>query len=307
MTYSEKTTRRIKWEHARFMAYKVLLDHKITDFPLDIVSIIKLYPDIKLLTYSEQATLLGITLQEIVVTNASPDGCLSYHAGKNKYLLAYNDNIENRERIYWTLAHEFGHYILEHHKEMDKSNLSRMRLTDEEYDLYEKEADFFVRFLINPPSIIREWKEISYYRVMDFFKVSFSAANSTLGYLKRISNDGWSVVAPYKLKKQLEPFIRKVNKGKTCTHCNSFFVLDESDFCPICGTKGPTKLFLGDDCNVKYPGHETNETGKVLTCPRCSNEDIYKDGDHCSQCGVYVVNKWEIEKEEIESFEDMPF
>lgn len=291
MTYSMTKIRKIKWGVARFTAHKVLLDHSISDFPIDIISIIKSHPDLKLTTYRKMSEKQGLTIEEVIFVNSSPDGCIHYDANKRRYFIAYNDEIENKERMYWTLAHEFGHYILDHLKETGRSSMTRNDLSDAEYNLYEKEADYFTRFLINPPFIIKEWNHVTYERVMSIFKVSYTAANNTLRFISGKDPNVQSLLAPGVLKKQLAHFIQKVNVGKHCSNCNSFFVLNGSNYCPICGYASLTHFFKGDDCNVRYPGHEVSPKGKALKCPRCSNEVIYLEGDFCPQCGVLLVNK----------------
>lgn len=291
MTYSATKIRKIRWGASRYLAHKILLDHKITDFPLDIISIIQSYPNLKVTTYRKMAIKLGRTMEEIIFANSSPDGSIHYNADSNKYFIAYNDEVENKERMYWTLAHEFGHYVLGHHIETGKTILSRDGLTDEEYDLYEKEADYFTRFLINPPSIIKEWNYINYERVMEVFKVSKAASKNTLKYLNGNLPNGRSLLAPRILKNQLANFIQRVNLGKKCVNCDSLFILQNATYCPICGNKRTIQSYKGDDCNMKYPGVDLTQNGKAVQCPRCTNDVIYLVGDFCPICGVLLVNK----------------
>ncbi|WP_281486947.1 ImmA/IrrE family metallo-endopeptidase [Lysinibacillus sphaericus] len=292
MTYSMTKIRNPNWDKARQKAYEVIKQHNIQDFPINIKEIISRYSNIKILTYNEFASRRNILIEDVIKINASEDGCIHYYATKDRYIILYNDEIKLPERIYWTLAHEFGHYILKHHKESNRSNLSRLEITDEEYDLYELEADFFARFLINPPSIIKEWNVIDTYRVMNFFRVSFSAANNTLSYLRRIARNGWTVVAPDDIKKQLNNFIYIVNHGKTCSECNSFFVYENFNFCPNCGSSSLHDQERGDDFNMIYPGIEVDEKSRATRyCPHCDNEEIDYDGDYCSICCSYLINE----------------
>lgn len=288
MTYLMKINRKVDWENARFKAYEVLRKHEIQSFPLDLISIIKQYPDIKIISYSEMATMRGISMEEVILANSSTDGSIHYSPKKDSYIITYND-LRKPERVYWTLAHEFGHYYLGHHKETDRSTLSRITLTEDEYNLFEQEADFFARFLINPPSLIKEWENITYQRVMGFFKVSYTAANNSLNYLRRIARDGWTVSIPQDIKKQMSAFIFRVNKGKSCARCNTFFVFEESKFCPICGGKKLNHFFIGDDIDMKYPG-VSHTNGKMDQCPICENEEIVDNSNYCNQCGIYLLN-----------------
>lgn len=291
MTYLTTKTRKVNFPKARSAAYEVLLEHKITDFPIDLIALIKSYPDIKLISYSEMARRRKISLDEVQLINSSPDGSIHYDARREKYMICYNDHVLLKERVYWTLAHEFGHYILEHHKESDRSSLQRTDMADDEYELFEIEADFFARFLLNPPSIIRQLEHVTYSRIMEFFKVSYKAANNTISYLTRIAQNGWTVVPPDELKVQLEHFIDKVNIGRSCPHCNSFFVLSDAQYCPVCGSEDITNLFKGVEIDMMYSGQNVDERGKAYVCPRCENEEFMLDGDYCAQCGVILVNK----------------
>lgn len=290
MTYSMTKIRTPNWAKARQKAYEVIKEHNIQDFPINIVEVIKKYSDVKILTYKEFSSIRNVSIEDVINLNSSEDGCIHFYANKNRYLILYNDDVNVPERVYWTLAHEFGHYILGHHKESDRSNLSRLEITDNEYDLYEREADFFARFLINPPSIIKEWNVIDAYRVMNFFKVSYSAANNTLSYLSRIARNGWTVVAPDDIKKQLKKFIFSVNFGKTCLKCNSFFVYENSNFCPNCGSSELNNQERGDDFNMVYQGVEVDHKGRAKLCPCCSNEELDYDGNYCNVCSAYLIN-----------------
>lgn len=279
------------WKRSREQAYEVLKRHNIQDFPINILEIIGTYKDIKVLTYEQFALKQELTLDEVIQINCSTDGSIHYHADKEKYVIIYNDKVKSPERIYWTLAHEFGHYILNHHKETNRSMISRNDLSDAEYDLYEFEADFFTRYLINPPSIIREWNTVDIHRVVGFFKVSYKAAKNSVAYLHKLSKNGRVLSAPDDIKKQLSKFIDYVNKGKTCTKCNSFFVIEGSNYCPACGHDDFHVRNKGEDFEMILPGIKVDNKGRALTCPKCENEDLNYDGNHCSSCGIYLVNE----------------
>lgn len=231
----------------------------------------------------------NLTLEEVIEINNSEDGVIHYDANKNKYIIAYNDTIPLEERVYWTLAHEFGHYLLEHHKESGKSNLARYELTESEYKVFEVEANFFTRFFVSPPPIITEVNMDNPSRVSSFFGISFSAAMSTLSYIKNSINRGFQFVIPKFLLNNFNNVIIKGKYGRTCLNCNVFFYIKNSNFCPICGSNQIFNAYKGDDVKMKYPGYLLNELGRVLTCPRCDNEDI--KGKYCNVCNTYLFNK----------------
>lgn len=290
MTYSTKTDKKVEWEKARRAAYNVHKKHNIVDFPIDLISLMDQYPDLKVVTYSEFATKRNIPLNEVQSITLSTDGCIVYKQKNNKHMVIYNENIKPAERIYWTLAHEFGHYCLGHLRESERGSLARGELTDEEYLRYETEADFFARFLINPPSLIQEFRPIDSNRVSQLFQVSYKAANNTIGYLNKISRDGWMVTLPKDMKSHFQQLIDKVKHGHKCPNCRSSFILKGATYCIFCSSSNIQSYYKGVD-EMIYSGVSTNDYGKAHTCPRCENEEVFDHGDHCIACGVLLINR----------------
>ena len=287
MNYSKIKPRQPDWNNARQKAYEVLRTHNIQDFPINILDVINQYPNLKILTYKDLAKRKNLTISDVMTMYASEDGFLSYDGRKDRYLLLYNDQKSVPERIYWTLAHEFGHYILGHLKNSGQSNLSN--LSDGEYKIYEQETDYFVRYLINPPSIIQECKISSVSEIKKFFKVSHTAANNTLEYLRKFNIRHFT--APDDIKNQLSNFILKVNHGKTCSSCDSFFVYKNSKYCPCCGNDNFNHFKKGNDFNMLYPGIKVDHKSRAKICPHCNNEELDYDGDFCNVCSSYLINK----------------
>ncbi len=92
------------------------------------------------------------------------DGMLEYHKSKNRFLLFYNTKYDadvppgtHHTRTRFTIAHELGHYFLNHHRaylmRRSKSHQSRGEfLTDV---VVEKEADSFAASIIMPTRLAR--------------------------------------------------------------------------------------------------------------------------------------------------------
>lgn len=75
---------------------------------------------------------------------------------KSRWLILYNDQIPQQSRINFTLAHEFGHYLL-HRDEMEKFECSQADLADFRDDARrETEANQFASQLLMPPNDFRE-------------------------------------------------------------------------------------------------------------------------------------------------------
>lgn len=81
-----------------------------------------------------------------------------------KTIIFYNDEIRDRERIRFTLAHELGHLVLAHPDDYDEK--------------YEHEADIFANYLLVPAPLIFEYSEINYSVVSCDFAVSYGCAAS---------------------------------------------------------------------------------------------------------------------------------
>jgi Zn-dependent peptidase ImmA (M78 family) len=280
---------RPNYERAKKLAYEALERHMVADFPIDIFSIFKSYPDIKIITYSEMASKRNCTIEEIIEANSSEDGVIHYSADRDKYLISYNDTVGHKERVYWTLAHEYGHYKLGHHKESDKSNLARSEMSLEEYDVQEVEANFFARFFLSPPPIIVATEMNHHSRIMDFFGVSYTSATNTLSYIGKSRVKGYGFSIPNRIFELLQNFIKKVTLGVTCSNCRCFFCIEDANYCPVCGGNDLHIFFKGDDFDMKYPVIEMDYMDRSVECPNCKNEEIIDD--YCHICGSYLVNK----------------
>lgn len=278
------------WNRAINTAYQTLRKHNISDFPIDILSVMESYDDIKIIKYSEMAKKRNCTLQEIIEVNSSEDGVIHYSAKRNKYFIAYNDTLQKQQRVYWTLAHEFGHYLLGHHKESARSNLARNEMCEEEYELYELEADFFARFFLSPPPLIVESNMLDEKKIMDFFGISYSAAISTLNYVKKSFKNGFKFIAPIFITSLFSNFLNKVKFGKTCTLCHSFIYIPEASYCVICGNSDFHNLWIGVDIKMQYERYDLDEMSRARRCPICDNAELYYEGVFCNICGNKIVN-----------------
>ncbi len=91
------------------------------------------------------------------------------------YKIIYNPFIKSRERKRFTIAHEIGHIVLGHFRN-DKLRLSRGALSDEEYDIIEKEADFFACEMLMPLPIVKTMGLQKAEEIQEVFRVSKQAA-----------------------------------------------------------------------------------------------------------------------------------
>lgn len=79
------------------------------------------------------------------------DGALTSNSSRSKWLIIYNNTIPSSGRIRFTLAHEFGHYLLHRHlREEFACSQEDMDDWDAEEAGIEKEADIFASTLLMP-------------------------------------------------------------------------------------------------------------------------------------------------------------
>ena len=99
-------------------AYELLLSLKINRLPIDINSVIKKLPDVRLKTYGEICTQTNMQFNEFITEVGSEYGYLNrrYKKGVCQYIILYNE-IKSLETKRFTIVHELGHIILNHVKD----------------------------------------------------------------------------------------------------------------------------------------------------------------------------------------------
>ncbi|QLI46243.1 ImmA/IrrE family metallo-endopeptidase [Bacillus pumilus] len=133
-------------------------------------------------TYSWYASTHNLTIEETCEHFESDEGCCWYRKSKGSYVIFYNDRIENKGRVRWTIAHEIGHFILKHNEITNKTIFNRNSLTSDEYDVFEKEANCFARNLLAPQSLMYELRPTNPNVVSDIFNISLEAAKNILDF-----------------------------------------------------------------------------------------------------------------------------
>lgn len=72
-------------------------------------------------------------------------GCSVFDEKTGKYLIIYDDG--NNEKAEFIVAHEMGHILLGHFKDGNLVSLNCAK--QKRYEIYEEEADFFAKNLLN--------------------------------------------------------------------------------------------------------------------------------------------------------------
>ena len=136
---------------------KLVLDiyssiHKIS-FPLDMRSVLNLIPNCRYMSYQKFAQRNNCSVDYVIQMCESTSGCTHYDIKKDRYLILCNKSTENNNNLgrqRWTLSHEIGHILCNHHILSVYDKLSENNLLYNVNPEYETEADYFAATLLSP-------------------------------------------------------------------------------------------------------------------------------------------------------------
>ena len=130
-------------------ALAVLEDSGIDRFPVDLHVIQQQYRKLfQIRSYGSYMKDSGFSRKECYQFFESEDGAAVFD-GCCKFIVYYNEK-KRKQRIRFTIAHEVGHIMLDHHQEYGKSILNRDGISKQLYKRLENEANCFARNLLSP-------------------------------------------------------------------------------------------------------------------------------------------------------------
>lgn len=273
---------------AQERARGILMAYKITALPVDVKSIIKAHPKCCIKRYSKLIEKHKDKLQLAdLIEKFGQDGAAIYEKDRKKvYTIIYNDFCSSTNRIRWTLAHELGHIVLNHHSDFEETRLSRGGLSEAAYRVLDAEADAFAAELLAPTIVLIAAGWTSKTDIQMHCLLSSAASK----------NRSKNILGIQKVKARYFAYERSVLKAfynhiflNFCPECKTYFVSKEAKNCPICGS-GSLMWKQGDVNIMKYPGIEVDENSKAQICPKCGNEEIFPDGKFCMICGEDIIN-----------------
>ncbi len=267
--------------------YSFFVQEEITELPLDPFALIK-KNKWGLVTYSKLANENGITVDEVINGFQSEDGYTIWD-GEN-YTIAYNDTITSPERIRFTLMHEIGHIKLGHLTDFEETILRRSELTEEKYEVLEREAHAFARNSLAPAAVVNRIKANRPFFIinalMRYFRISYKAAVVRLEFLSWDSIK--AIRYSYFFSKRFSDFIQNVVCRRWCPECNHVCINKTAKYCPVCGNDSLISS-MGDEPEMIYSKIDLDELHRAVRCPKCDNEVVV--GDYCQICGSYLVNR----------------
>lgn len=124
------------------IAYKVLCRANIKKLPIDLFQIIDAMSAMKVCTFQEFSSHRGLSHQKLTQLIGTSEGLLFEESidETRRHIILYNDDPEvplGRKRF--TIAHELGHFFLQHERETDQA---------------ETEADLFASQLLMPLPVL---------------------------------------------------------------------------------------------------------------------------------------------------------
>ncbi|MDL2248117.1 ImmA/IrrE family metallo-endopeptidase [Tyzzerella sp. OttesenSCG-928-J15] len=265
-------------------AFNVLLNYSTHTLPVDLGEIIGKIKTVQLCTFSKLCRLKNITIDEATYFFASELGAIVRDG--IHYIIYYNDTINNENLNRFTIAHELGHFFLEH---LDFDGISLKRGVDEErFDIVEKEANCFARNLLSPTLLLDSFRirslapEKQIDAVSKYFAISGEAAKTRLDLYEFDRNE------------LNEDYIDNWPKftyadWRQCKKCGHTTISGE--FCEICGNS------LTDKANYIHPNTLLNKNIKIyagvkkLRCPSCGRLN-HTAGTYssCTHCGHPLEN-----------------
>lgn len=216
----------------------------------------------------------------------------------SKTTIYYNPQ-KGYHRNRWTLAHELGHYFLNHQKKSDTE-------IKDNYLMYEAEADFFARCLLVPFSLLYK-AHIDYdagctvAQIEKIFDLNRSPAMYAHNNFFNLLN--WNIgLENIELVGKFESVLK--NKFRNFYYCETcgLEMSSHEKFCLNCGGYHIKKVvpeqrnfydnYIRGYFEVIHPGIVIDEeTGKAKICPVCQNEETNVNGEFCQICGAYLVNR----------------
>lgn len=168
------------FERAYIMANNILVSSNVLeDFPVKVKKIVEDDSSIKCCSYKKARKFEGLNIQDFGSKSA-----VLIELNKRK-IIFYNES-EVKERIRFSILHEYGHYKLSHN--LDTND-------EEEYKSYELETNYFAAQLLMPEQLIREIQKrgirVTKKLLIDLFGVSNEAAEkrlTTLGKNLKLSD-----------------------------------------------------------------------------------------------------------------------
>lgn len=143
----------IRYAYINQQILKTYLSLNSITFPINLKNIIENITSCRYLSYQQFSQRYHCSIDDVIKLCESEFGCSFYYAPTDHYLILCNESTENNntpERQRWTLAHELGHIICNHHRISIANRDSESHSSKIASSEYESEADYFAAMLLSP-------------------------------------------------------------------------------------------------------------------------------------------------------------
>lgn len=310
---------KVRWDFARNMALKVREIYNLNTTRLAILEFIDKIPDLRVITYNEMVKEINNRKPELhvnvnwVINNladGSQDAAIIKMSDSEQKIILYHDKASNiiPERIRFTIAHELGHYFLKH---SFSDSLGRNGITEENYNIMEKEAEAFAQTLLIPPSSLYYGENVDdIIKLHDVSKTAARIAIEQTHYQYRLPTYrpkiDFSIYSFTRLPTHFSlfnGFYLSSSYAIHCKDCNGLSTFSYNKPLLYCSYCGSSNIHVHDITSINfnfyervvpytmiYKGIDVDSQGKATKCPTCNNENIV-DGSYCQICGSHIVNK----------------
>lgn len=168
---------------ARDASWRVIAENNINSLPIDVFELARKM-GIKVFTYSKGRRIMRI--MQIARLKSKNDALYVRFLGR-KYIF-YDDTVENKGRIRFTIAHEIGHHVLEHIK-IGSFFLPRCaeRRRGKAAGVTEREANIFASRLLAPSIVLHHLNIDTPQEIAKLCEISNEAAEYRANRMKKLN------------------------------------------------------------------------------------------------------------------------
>lgn len=274
--------------------------------PVPIKAITKSLPNVRLIPYSTQMKRRNLNYSQMISFAGTEDACTDYDANSDLFVIYYNDvsySHTSSMRYRWSIAHELGHIVLEHHKKYSASRIFRNSLSPTLYQELEDEADMFAAYILVPHIVVSViGADSDHLLLKNTCRISRAAAEYRLRMLWDWRSQSGIEAYDFALLNRFRLFIDKsscpqnmqswLNTHRSCPKCHTpvpTLRSHRTHYCAVCGSTHPPHYEKEKKIMV-YPGISTHDNFNAIECPVCHNTEATADGTHCMICGEELIN-----------------
>lgn len=256
------------------IARKFIFESEVKWLPVDPFALYEKYGWI-LISWGKAKDLLNDS-DPLRLKKSGAEARTSIIRGTDTIITVFDETIEPFQRIRWTIAHEIGHIVLGHLHDFDKTAINRGGLTSKEYEVLEKEADFFASELLAPIGVLKAAGLTKSEEIKIACNLSKKAADNREKDIEWWGNSTIACEMDSLITEFFSDYLKPIN------------ICINPSFFPFFVDKNHQQLV--EEKNMSHLYVTTDENGRFKKCPQCGNFDISQHAKYCKMCGLYLFN-----------------